>query len=589
MKKINIWPGSGLPLISIVTLALLTACSPGRDNDPQTRPASSESNRDQSAHEVTLAEAEAVPVEVMAQRKARIAGYHVQGMSMDMAMEAHILPPPVVGMPEVNREELQRQQPGTVVATRQQPVSTFAVDVDTGSYSLLRSYLQQGRLLPPGTVRTEEMVNYFEYEVQGDRISDEKFTLATELAPSPYNSGKQLLKVQLATQSMPMEELPGANLVFLVDVSGSMQDANKLPLLQQSMRMLAKQLNSDDRVSLVTYAGSSRVVFEGIAGDSPSLDAGIAALTAGGSTHGSAGIRDAYRLAKAHFIADGINRVILATDGDFNVGVTDKGALLDIISQGKQSDVFLSVLGFGRGNLQEHTLEQLADKGNGHYAYIDNFSEGRKVLVNQLSSSLAVIAREVKLQLEFNPALVAEYRLIGYENRQLNRADFNNDKVDGGEVGAGHQVTALYELALVNGQRDMDPLRYGGQGDDSGPDHDELAFVKLRYQPPQGGQSKLLTKAVSWGTAYESLSQTSQDMRFAAAVAGLGQLLNGGTYIGNADYGDMIALANSAVGQDTWGYRREFINLALSAQALAQIEAPALSQHSVTPEPGAYP
>lgn len=488
-------------------------------------------------------------------------------------------------------DKFKRQVANKVVDVASQSVSTFAIDVDTGSYSLLRRYLQQGLQPPQGAVRTEELVNYFQYQpASGSR--DGTFTLSSELATSPYNPGKHLLKVQLAGKPLAREQLPDANLVFLIDVSGSMRARDKLPLLQLSMTMLARQLRGEDRVSVITYAGHSKTLLDGVTGDSPTLVKAIQRLSAGGGTHGSAGIHDAYELATRHYIEGGINRVILATDGDFNLGVTDKQALEELIIRAKQRGVYLSVLGFGQGNLQEHRLEQLANKGNGHYAYIDNFSEGRKVLVEQLSSTLAVIAKDAKLQIEFNPAQVSEYRLIGYENRLLDRADFNNDKVDGGEVGAGHRVTALYELVLAGGQRSIDPLRYGTehtvslsdmsesqtlnqmlhQGFHQSKSADELAFIKLRYQPVEGGASSMLTHIVATQSQVPGIDKASSDMRFAAAVAGVGQLLNGGEAVTDADFESMIALANSALGQDTWGRRREFVQLAQLAAEVSQMQ-----------------
>ncbi|MGI2261150.1 vWA domain-containing protein [Shewanella sp. GXUN23E] len=475
-------------------------------------------------------------------------------------------------------DRLQRQTVNDVIATATRPVSTLAIDVDTAGYSLLRRFLQHGQRLPGGTVRVEELVNYFDYELSGRASSDGRFSLSSELAPSPYNQGKMLLKLQLAALQQKDEPLPPANLVFLVDVSGSMASADKLPLLKQSLRMLAASLRPQDRVSLVTYAGASSVLLSGEPGNSLRLDAAVAGLGAGGGTQGSAGIIDAYQLAKTHFISNGINRVILATDGDFNLGVTDHDALIALISRARQQGVFLSVLGFGQGDLNDHLLEQLADKGNGHYAYIDSFTEGRKVLGQQLTQTLAVAGKELKLQVEFNPAVVTEYRLIGYENRQLAESDFNNDRVDGGEVGVGHRVTALYELVLEGGKRLLDPGRYAPAVEINRQNRpDELALVKLRYQEVQAHTSRLLTHIVPLDSALGALSLASDDMRFAAAVAGVGQLLNDGRFIQDAGYDQMIALANSALGQDTWGYRREFVELARAAAGLDELERRELS------------
>ena len=368
---------------------------------------------------------------------------------------------------------------------------------------------------------------------------------------------------------MPRAQLPAANLVFLVDVSGSMQSPDKLELLKSALRLLVRELEADDRVSLVVYAGASGVVLEPTPGDqSATIGAALDGLTAGGSTNGGAGIRLAYALAQQAFIKDGINRVILATDGDFNVGTVDFEMLKQLVEERRDYGIGLTTLGFGSGNYNDHLMEQLADAGNGNYAYIDTLSEARKALVDEMSSTLLTIAKDVKIQVEFNPATVAEYRLIGYENRALAREDFSNDKVDAGEIGAGHSVTAIYEIALVGGagQR-LETGRYQ-QELRSTANTRELALVRLRYKKPGGDTSTLIEQPVRKDEIIEDLGQTTDSYRFAAAVAGLGQILRGGKYTGEFGYPEVLTLARGARGEDPFGYRGEFLQLANLASSL---------------------
>ncbi len=372
----------------------------------------------------------------------------------------------------------------------EQPVSTFSIDVDTGAYANVRRFLNAGQLPPEDAVRVEEMLNYFDYSYAEPASRVTPFRVSTELGRTPWNPDSLLLKVGIKGYSVPAEQRPAANLVFLIDVSGSMQSPDKLPLLKNAFRLLAQQLSSRDRVSMVVYAGASGVVLEPTSGDHKQriLDA-IADLEAGGSTNGADGIRLAYRVARDAFIKGGINRVILATDGDFNVGTVNFEALIDMAERERATGVALTTLGFGTGNYNEKLMEQLADAGNGNYAYIDTLAEARKVLVEEVSATLLTIARDVKIQVEFNPAVVAEYRLIGYENRLLAREDFNNDKVDAGEIGAGHRVTALYEVVPVGGHGRIDPLRYGraqGQAAGSEPQVGRTGLCKAALQGTTG-------------------------------------------------------------------------------------------------------
>ncbi|MFP5441676.1 MAG: vWA domain-containing protein [Gammaproteobacteria bacterium] len=474
-----------------------------------------------------------------------------------------------------NTERYQHLADNAVKQVASEPVSTFSLDVDTGSYSNVRRFLAQGQLPPQDAVRVEELVNYFPYSY-GEARGEHPFAVGTELAPCPWNPGHWLLRVSVKADEVAAREMPPANLVFLVDVSGSMDDPAKLPLLKSSLKLLVDQLRAEDRVSLVVYAGREAVVLEPTAGsEREKIRRAIDNLSAGGSTAGEAGIRLAYRMAKSGYIKGGINRVLIATDGDFNVGLTDFEALKDLVERERESGVQFSSLGFGTGNYNEQLMEQLADAGNGSYGYIDTLQEGRKVLVDQVRSTLVTVAKDVKVQVEFNPQAVGEYRLIGYENRVLAREDFNNDKVDAGDVGAGATVTALYEITPAGGAATVDPLRYGAGKQPEvtiqhrrDPADAEIAFVKLRYKQPDGSTSKLVTLPVARGALKPSFDKASDDLRFAAAVAGFGQLLRGGKYTGHWTYDDVLQLANGARGKDEFGYRAEFTGLVRMAKTL---------------------
>lgn len=484
---------------------------------------------------------------------------------------------PVYRQP-VDTEQYDPVNDNPVHRAAEQPVSTFSIDVDTGAYANVRRFLNEGRLPPRDAVRVEEMINYFDYQYTPPANRATPFSVATELAPAPWNDQALLLKIGIKGFEIAASERPPANLVFLIDVSGSMQSRDKLPLLKNAFRLLTDQLTARDRVSMVVYAGSSGVVLEPTAGDQKhKIREAIDRLEAGGSTNGAAGIESAYRLAKSGHIDKGINRVVLATDGDFNVGVVNFEALLDMARRQRVSGVALTTLGFGTGNYNDKLLERLADAGNGNYAYVDTLSEARKVLVSELSSTLFTIAKDVKIQVEFNPAQVQEYRLIGYENRMLAREDFNNDQVDAGEIGAGHRITALYEIVPAGAKGHIDPLRYGALDAARGADQgnagrrsahaDELANVRLRYKRPDSERSELLEYPVTRGSLV-SVERASPDLRFAASVAAFGQLLRGGKYLGNFGYEDVAKLARGSWGTDSEGYRREFVSLVKLAQAL---------------------
>jgi Ca-activated chloride channel family protein len=474
------------------------------------------------------------------------------------------------------REQYHNLPDNPTQSVAQAPVSTFSVDVDTGAYANVRRLLNQGSLPPQGAVRLEELVNYFPYDyaLPGD---GSPFGVTTEIAPSPWNPHTRLLRIGIKASDRAVAELAPANLVFLVDVSGSMDRREGLPLVQSTLKLLVDQLREQDRVSLVVYAGESRVVLEPTSGrDKAKIRNAIEQLTAGGSTAGASGIQLAYQMARQGFIKNGINRILLATDGDFNVGISDFDRLKQMAVEQRKSGVSLTTLGFGVDNYNEHLMEQLADAGDGNYAYIDNLREARKVLVDQLGSTLAVVAKDVKLQVEFNPAQVSEYRLLGYENRALKREDFNNDKVDAGEIGAGHTVTALYEIVPKGEQGWLEPLRYGQvqASAESNIKGDELAMLRVRYQAPQGGSSRLIERPILASQQHGKLAQASDDLRFAAAVAAFAQQLKDGRYTGDFGLKDTVALARGAKGEDRFGLRGEFVQLVELAQSL-QTAAPA--------------
>ncbi|PKM31038.1 MAG: hypothetical protein CVV08_15365 [Gammaproteobacteria bacterium HGW-Gammaproteobacteria-12] len=476
---------------------------------------------------------------------------------------ADVLPP---GYRDESREQYQTYADNPVFAVAETPVSTFSIDVDTGSYANVRRFLNGGQLPPKDAVRLEELVNYFPYAYplpQGDA----PFGVSTELAVTPWNPQTRLLRIAIKASDRSVEELPPANLVFLVDVSGSMHRREGLPMVQGTLKLLVEQLRPQDRVSLVTYAGDSQVVLDSTPGnDKAKIRAAIDQLSAGGSTAGESGIQLAYQQASKYLIDGGINRILLATDGDFNVGISDFDSLKQLAADKRKTGVSLTTLGFGVDNYNERLMEQLADAGNGNYAYIDNLREARKVLVDQLASTLATVASDVKLQLEFNPSEISEYRLLGYENRALKREDFSNDKVDAGDIGAGHTVTALYEIVPAGGKGWLEPLRYQVNAQPASKSG-ELAWLRIRYKAPGEASSRLLERPVARAEA-KSIAAASEDLRFAAAVAAFAQQLKDGRYTGDFGLAQSIALARSAKGEDRFGLRGEFIQLAEIAQSL---------------------
>ena len=460
-------------------------------------------------------------------------------------------------------EKYQEIEGNSVKQVAETPVSTFSIDVDTGSYANIRRFLDSGQLPPTDAIRVEEMINYFDYAYAAPESRETPFNITTDMVPAFWNHDLRLLRIGLKGYEVRSDQRPAANLIFLIDVSGSMNDPKKLPLLKASLKLLAGKLGGHDRISIVAYAGQAGVVLEPVSGDDKAvINSAIDRLAVGGSTAGGAGLRLAYDMALKGYIADGINRILLATDGDFNVGVSDIRELKRLVADKRRDGISLTTLGFGSGNYNEALMEQIADVGDGNYSYIDSLKEARKALVGELNSTLMTIARDVKIQVEFNPAVVAEYRLIGYENRALRREDFNNDKVDAGDLGSGHTVTALYELVLSNTSgAHMDPLRYAKQPIAKGGDTDELAFMRLRYKLAGENKSRLIEVPLPASMARKSIVEASDDLRFAGAVAAFGQMLRGGTYTGDFSYDDVVTLARGAYGADPHGYRREFVNL----------------------------
>lgn len=516
------------------------------------------------------------------------AGAPIASSPAPIFMDRDVMPEPEYK--DVGRDDFEDFEENTIKLVSAEPVSTFSVDVDTSSYSFMRRQLENGVLPQKDAIRIEELINYFDYNYQLPETREQPFKGNVMVTPSPWAKGRKLVHIGVKGFDIEAAEKPSSNLVFLLDVSGSMNAQDKLPLLKNSMKLLLDTLGEDDTVAIAVYAGASGTVLEPTkVSEKRKIIAALDNLSAGGGTAGAAGLKLAYQLAESNFDKDAVNRVILATDGDFNVGITDRDELQDFVERKRDSGIFLSVLGFGQGNYNDHTMQTLAQNGNGVAAYIDSLSEARKVLVEEASSTLFPIAKDVKIQVEFNPATVAEYRLIGYETRKLNREDFNNDAVDAGDIGAGHTVTAIYEITPVGGNRAVDDSRYNTStsvekttmNNDFG---QEYAFLKMRYKLPHEDTSKLITTPISTenevigmndvecGPTERCAAWASDDVQFSTAVAAFGQLLKGGKYIGDFDYDDVISLAQEGKGQDEFGYRAEFIQLVRLAKTAADIE-----------------
>jgi len=474
--------------------------------------------------------------------------------------------------PTFNTEDYNSIQENIFLEARKNPLSTFSIDVDAASYSNVRRFLRNGQSPPKDAVRIEEMINYFKYDYPQPTGSD-PVSITSEMAPCPWNSAHQLLHIGLQGKTVPTNNLPPSNLVFLIDVSGSMMGPDRLDLIKAGFKLLVEQLRPQDKVAIVVYAGAAGIVLPATPGSQKDrIIRALEGLQAGGSTAGGAGIKLAYNIAKENFKPAGNNRVILATDGDFNVGVSSNAELERLIEEKRETGIFLTVLGFGMGNLKDSRMEQLADKGNGNYAYVDTILEAKKVFVNEFGGTLFTIAKDVKLQLEFNPAQVKAYRLVGYENRALKNEDFNNDKKDAGDLGSGHTVTALYEIipaSAKSGQplATVDELKYQkSELNSTAANTNEVVTLKLRYKEPTGNQSKLLQKII---TAKQSNpTKTSDNFRFSVAVAQFGMLLRDSEFKAQASYASVLELAQNARGKDEEGYRIEFINLVKSAQLL---------------------
>lgn len=469
---------------------------------------------------------------------------------------------------DVDRENYANTPINGVKVVAQEPVSTFSIDVDTASYSNVRRMLNQGYLPPKDAVRIEEMINYFDYGYDLPKSKETPFETTVKVVPSPWAEGRQLMHVAVQGYDIKADSRPPLNLTLLIDVSGSMSAQNKLPLAIQSLKLLVNELTEKDHVAIAVYAGAAGTVLEPTSGaDKGKILAALEKLSAGGSTAGGEGLRLAYNLAKQNFSKNSVNRVILLSDGDFNVGINNPEQLEDFVSRERESGVYLSILGFGGGNYNDLLMQKLAQSGNGMAAYIDTLNEGRKVLNDDLSGSMFSIAGDVKIQVEFNPAKVAEYRLIGYETRILNKEDFNNDKVDAGEIGAGSSVTAIYEITPVGSKATLvDPSRYQPAPQPAG-NSSEYAFLKVRYKAPGAKDSKLITRPITNADAVASLAQAPEATRFATAVAGYGSLLRGDPYIAKSfTWDSVIDLANGAKGADAFGYRAEFVQLARLAK-----------------------
>jgi Ca-activated chloride channel homolog len=489
------------------------------------------------------------------------------------APTVRMAPPEQPGMPAepTGRNRFPNAAENAFKVVREAPVSTFSIDVDTASYSFVRASLNRNVLPQPAAVRIEELINYFPYAYPAPASASEPFRTTVAVFPSPWSEGRKIVQIGIKGYAVQPSTRPRANLVFLIDTSGSMDAPNRLPLVKQSLAMLLTQLDGNDRVAIVTYAGHAGTALEPTAASDKAKILGvIERLDARGSTAGAEGIRQAYALAEQNFDPNGVNRVILATDGDFNVGITNKDELKGFIERQRGKGIFLSILGFGMGNYNDALMQALAQNGNGAAAYIDTINEARKVLVDEATSTLIPIAKDVKIQVEFNPATVAEYRLIGYETRLLKRDDFNNDKVDAGDVGSGQTVTALYEIVPVGGPRVISDLRYGERSDAAAPapavSANEYAFVKIRYKLPKSDVSTLISTPVDRAAEHRSFDAAPTEARFATSVAGYGELLRGGRYIGTFSYDDVLRIGSAARGDDPFGYRSEFLQLVRAAK-----------------------
>ncbi|MET0545655.1 MAG: VWA domain-containing protein [Caulobacterales bacterium] len=508
------------------------------------------------------------------------------------APTAGMMPPPYIQpMPgDIDREKYPDAKPNPVKAVKTDPISTFSIDVDTASYGVTRRYLNDGVLPPKDAVRLEELINYFDYDYPAPTTKAQPFQPIVSMAPSPWGKGKDLLRIAIQGYDIPKAARPPLNLVLLLDVSGSMSDENKLPLVKKSIKLMLDDMSSQDKIGIVVYAGAAGEVLPPTpASDKAKIVAALDQLNAGGSTAGGEGLLLAYSLAEANFKKGAVNRVMIATDGDFNVGIADPDQLEDFVARKRETGIYLSVLGFGGGNYNDALMQKLAQSGNGIAAYVDTLTEARKVLHDDFAGNLFPIADDVKIQVEFNLDQVAEYRLIGYETRLLNEEDFKNDKVDAGEIGAGASVTALYEVTPVGGPTLRDERRYDAPAKTGGSKKGEIAFLKIRYKLPGEKVSKLIERPVTVMDRTPAFDSAGKEFRFAAAVAGYGQLMRGDPYLDQGfGYDQVLAIAQAAKGDDAFGYRAEFINLvraAKAAEALKPLERDGQSESGPPPMP----
>lgn len=537
-----------LNITTVLTVAALTACQPAS-------PSYESGMQKNSAAKKDLALDGAAEKPIPAEAPAAVA-YSPAAVYDVQETAPHV----------TNTERYQKQPDQPVKAVAQEPVSTFSIDVDTGSYANVRRFLNDGGLPPEDAVRIEEIVNYFPYNYPLP-TGTHPFAIHTQTVDSPWQPEAKLIKIGIQAQDLAKKELPPANLVFLVDVSGSMDEPDKLPLVKKTLRILTEQLRPQDKVTLITYADGEALVLPPTSGDNKDeILRAINKLQAGGSTAGESALKMAYEQAQKAYVKNGINRILLATDGDFNVGVADTEALKSMVAEKRKSGISLTTLGFGTGNYNEDMMEQIADAGDGNYSYIDNEKEAKKVLQHQLTSTLATVAQDVKIQVEFNPATVKEYRLVGYTNRTLRNEDFNNDKVDAGDIGSGHSVTAIYEIIPQGKQGWLNESRYQKAPAASG-GKNEYAFVKVRYKLPGQSTSKLIEQAVP--AVSIPLAQADEDTRLALAAASYAQALRGGEYNGKLDWDAIEQMAKQAKGKDPFGLQEEFVELVEIAKSLS--------------------
>lgn len=572
-----------LSLTAGLSITLVTACS--QSNEPDIASPSSEASApapkaelEESASAIVVAgQRIAAPTMDAPVAMSVISSDHVaspppaQSRKMVVTGSAIRAPHPDRMMPyyqDVGRDKFTSTQENAFKIARDEPVSTFSIDVDTASYAFVRASLNNNALPQPAAVRTEELINYFPYDYAAPRSAQQPFSSNVAVFPSPFLAGRKLVRIGIKGYAIERATRPRANLVFLIDTSGSMNAPNKLPLVKKSLGLLLDQLDQGDRVAIVTYAGNAGTALEPTpASQKDRILAVIDQLGAGGSTAGAEGIRQAYALAERNLDPNGVNRVVLATDGDFNVGITNQDELKGYIERERGKGIFLSVLGFGMGNYNDALMQTLAQNGNGAAAYIDTLGEARKTLVDEATSTLFPIAKDVKIQVEFNPATVAEYRLIGYETRMLNRDDFDNDKVDAGDVGSGQTVTALYEIVPVGGPRTMSDLRYSKPAPRvAGGSTSEYGFVKIRYKLPKSDRSQLISTPIDRRVEFARFADAPQDARFATGVAAFAELLRGGKYGGSITYDDVLQIVGAARGTDDFGYRMELVQMVRAAK-----------------------